>query len=360
MAAHPSLRGPAEPSEWRAYDVIVGTGGIGSGIFMRLEGNALLGREESRPVTLIDARDYCKLHIVFHYLQVLIGEQVRLIPVGKVGDDAAGLQLIDEMRMTGLDLDYVTTVPDQDTLYSVSFSYPNGDGGNLTTSQSASNEVTPEDIRAAEPELSRAFGRGIVLALPEVPLEAQIALLRMGGEQGSLRVAAFLSSEAATVSSLGLLEDVDLLVLNADEATAFTGVEAGSAEGFAQLSIDRLLAQNERLWIVITAGIRGSWSWDGETTAHVPAIPAHVRSTAGAGDSHLAGILCGIARGVGLHEANRFASLISSMKVASPHSINRDIDWASVKKTAAVIGFSLPAGIERAQDGDQWKAADLR
>lgn len=352
MAAHTSVTGPAEPGKEYAYDVVVGTGGIGSGILLRLEGNALLGREESRPVTLLDARDYCKLHIVFHYLQVLIGEHVRVIPVGKVGNDAAGLQLIDEMRMVDMELGYVTTDPDRNTLYSVSFSYPNGDGGNLTTSQSASDNVTPKDIRATEAELSRSFGRGIVLALPEVPLNAQVELLRMGGEQGSLRVAAFLSSQAATVSSLGLLEDVDLLVLNADEATAFTGVEAGSDEGFAQLSIDRLLAQNKRLWIVITAGIRGSWSWDGETIAHAPALPAQVRSTAGAGDSHLAAIVCGLARGVGLHEANRFASLISSMKVASPHSINTDIDWALVRKTAAVINFSLPVGIDHVQDGE--------
>ncbi len=183
----------------------------------------------------------------------------------------------------------------------------------------------------------------------------------MGSENGSLRVATFVSSEAAAVSTSDVLKDVDLLVLNADEAAAFTGAGWGeNVEADAQRSIDRLLTLNERLSIVITAGARGSWSWDGETTAHAPAIPAHVQSTAGAGDSHLAGIICGIASGIGLHEANRFASLISSMKVASPHSISPDIDWASLRKKAAEIGFLLPTGIGPAGDGDRCQAAGGR
>ena len=57
----------------RRYDVVVGTGGIGSGIFLALEGNRTLGREESRPAELLDQRDYCKLHIVCHYVQRLLG-----------------------------------------------------------------------------------------------------------------------------------------------------------------------------------------------------------------------------------------------------------------------------------------------
>ena len=93
----------------RRYDVVVGTGGIGSGIFLALEGNRTLGREESRPADLLDQRDYCKLHIVCHYVRRLLGPEVAVLPIGKVGRDDAGRAVLEEMRATGLDTALVTT-----------------------------------------------------------------------------------------------------------------------------------------------------------------------------------------------------------------------------------------------------------
>jgi hypothetical protein len=39
--------------------MVIATGGIGSGIFLALEDNRTLGREESRPANLLNQRDYC-------------------------------------------------------------------------------------------------------------------------------------------------------------------------------------------------------------------------------------------------------------------------------------------------------------
>jgi len=348
VAADPSLARLSQVSDVSAdtsYRVIVGTGGIGSGISMRLEGNHLLGREESRWVTLLEGRDYCKLHNVFHYLQVLVGDEVRVLPIGKVGDDEAGSNLLGEMRDIGMDLEHVATVTGKATLYSVAFTYPNGDGGNLTTLHSASDDVSPADIRAVQPQLVSAFGAGMAVALGEVPLNSRHELLRMGGELGFLRVATFVPGEAPIALAAGMLNDVDLLVLNRDEAAAFTNLEAGGDE-FAAGAIRSLLAINAHLWIVITAGAVGSWSWDGSSLVHAPAIAAQVRSTAGAGDAHLAGILSGLVRGLDLHEANRFGALIGSMKVESQHTLNADISWQSVIATAAQKQIRLPDALK--------------
>jgi len=56
-----------------------------------------------------------------------------------------------------------------------------------------------------------------------VPLATRHGLLLMGGELEFLRVATFVTSEVAAVASAGTLTDIDLLVLNADEAAAFAG-----------------------------------------------------------------------------------------------------------------------------------------
>jgi hypothetical protein len=74
---------------------LVGVGGIGGGMFLALEGDATLGREESRGAHLLDARDACKLHIVAHHVAVLLGADpsgtpFHVAPLGWVGDDDPG------------------------------------------------------------------------------------------------------------------------------------------------------------------------------------------------------------------------------------------------------------------------------
>jgi len=72
VTEHRALRlGPEAP-----FRRLVGVGGIGSGMFLALEGDATLGRNESRPAHLLDVRDYCKLHIVAHHVAVLHRGQV--------------------------------------------------------------------------------------------------------------------------------------------------------------------------------------------------------------------------------------------------------------------------------------------
>ncbi|TFD90301.1 carbohydrate kinase family protein [Cryobacterium psychrotolerans] len=324
--------------------LIVATGGIGSGITLALNGNATLGREESRAAVLLESRDYCKLHIVSHYLQTLLGRDFPIIPVGKVGADAAGPILLDDMRQIGLDLRHVKVVTGKTTLFAVCYIYPNGDGGNLTTQRSASDDVSLEDIRALEDELEGVGSAGIALALPEVPLESRAELLRLATQAGFLRVAAFVTGEAPAVLSSGMLESVDLLALNLDEARAFASIPPSveSAPEIVHRSMEGLLLQNDHLSLVITAGRHGSWTWDGESLQHTPAPEVAVLSTAGAGDAHLAGVVAALAHGVGLHDANRFASIISAMKVGSVHTINQEITAATVLEAARNFGILIP------------------
>lgn len=63
---------------------MIGTGGIGSGMFFALQGNHTLGREESRAGVFLDRRDYCKLHIISHYVKVLLGPEFNVILAGLV------------------------------------------------------------------------------------------------------------------------------------------------------------------------------------------------------------------------------------------------------------------------------------
>lgn len=322
------------------YQTLIGTGGIGTGVFFALHDNRTLGREESRGGHFVPRRDYCKLHIVAHYVATLLGSLCRVFPIGQVGDDAAGHELLREMKNAGMELCHVTVAPGEQTLYSFCFSYPDGSGGNLTTDDSACAHVTPAQIRRAEADFRHFAGRGIALAMPEVPLSTRTALLELGTGYGFLRTASFLATEMEAVRNQALLAQVDLLAINVDEAMALAGLsQAESPVHVVHTIIDLLQRCQWRTQLSITAGSRGSWSWDGQTLVHVPAFPVPVVSTAGAGDAHFAGILVGLSSGLTLAQAQELGTLVAALAVTSADTINFAVEQQALAELAARLDF---------------------
>ncbi len=309
------------------FHTLIGTGGIGTGSFFLLRGDHTLGREESRGGKFLDRWDYCKLHILCHYVKAFLGERFTVLPIGRVGEDEAGARLFEEMKEAELDLRYVDTLPGKRTLYSFCFLYPDGSGGNMTTEDSASAEVKSDYVAAAAADFARAGRSGIALAVPEVPLEARETLLQLGTRHGLFRVAGFTSGEMEQVRRSGLPAEVDLLALNQDEARrlAEIGSEIAGPEGIVEAVITRLSRRYPHLLLSVTAGAAGSWSWDGRQLRHVPAIPVPVATTGGAGDAHLAGIIAGLAAGLPMETAHRLGAVLAAASVTSPHTIYKGI-----------------------------------
>lgn len=306
------------------YSVLIGTGGIGTGCFFAVQGNHTLGREESRKGRFLENRDYAKLHIVAHYVQVLMGRAFRTAPIGRVGNDEAGRALINEMAAVGMDMQHVRVAAGAPTMNCICILYADGSGGNLTTDNSACDELTGADVREAAPLFQQHQGRGIAAALPEVPLSARQALLELGGQFGFLRVASFTSQELHEGVDKPLLGVVDLLVLNRDEAAALSGCEASSAVP-GLLDRARAKAGNSQN-LIVTAGIEGSWAWDGERVEHQESYQANTVSAAGAGDAFLAGVLAGLASGLSLAESQQVGALNGALSTESRHTIHPDID----------------------------------
>ncbi len=318
------------------YHALIGVGGIGTGKFFALLGNDTLGREESRLGYFIDRKDYCKLHIAAHYVKILLGPDFSVLPVGKVGDDDAGRELVQEMQEAGLDLKYVERCPGYQTLYSFCFIYPDGSGGNLTTADSACSQVDARTVEEVREDFSRFSGHGIALAMPEVPLKARERLIQLGNEHAFFCVGSFVSDEMKSVVKGDMLKQVDLLALNIDEAAAAVEVSAEEkpALEIVEQSIKELNTINPRMFISITAGKRGSWSYDGSLLTHIPSIEVQAKSTAGAGDAHLAGLLAGLTAGLSLSQAQEIANLTAALSVESEHTINKDIDGLALKEFA--------------------------
>jgi sugar/nucleoside kinase (ribokinase family) len=333
------------------YDHIIGTGGIGSGMFFSLIGNETMGREESRMATLLPYKDYCKLHIIMHYVSVLLGADkdgsFQSYAVGRVGDDDAGRSLKNMMQSAGTIADYIGVSPDHSTLFSVCFQYPDHAGGNITTSESASNDVSPADIDNFFRDFNGIKEKEMVLAVPEVPIETRIKLLQSGRERGSLNIASVQSAEITAFTQLNGFNLTDHLFINLDEARKIAEAdESTSAETVVLTAISNLIAINPSLTVFVTCGAAGLYCYAKKHLEYFPSIDINVVSTAGAGDAFLAGTIAGICCGLPLFKNNKeFAHvmntatelgiLVAALSVTSQDSIhmgiNRDLLFDFIK-----------------------------
>ena len=356
---------PAQGNRAR-FTRLIGTGGIGSGILFLLQGDATMGRNESRLGELTGARDFCKLHIIFHYLAALLGPWAQVLPVGAVGADEAGRALLADMDAVGLSRRYIKVKSDAATLYSVCFQYPDSAGGNITTSNSASGVFAPEDLQAALAAIETDNGlceNQLVMAVPEVPFETRLALLRYGRENGSYTVASILAEEAESYLANGGARLTDLLAVNRDEAAALAGIDAEGADTNALVAacIQKLQADNPEITVLITDGARGSYACFGGSVTFTPARKAHVVSTAGAGDAFLAGVLAGLCLGLplcgeqseALGGAADLGAAVAGMSVTSRDTIHFGITAAALRvhlETAAMtplFGSVFPQNMQQ-------------
>jgi len=380
-AAGPSLRPAMAGASLRAR-TIAGVGGIGTGLFFRLEGMHTLGRNESRAAILLPNRDYCKQHIILHYLARLLGDRAAVRPIGAVGDDEAGRTLLAEMAAAGMDVGHVRGIPGLRTLFSVCFQYPDSTGGNITSSNGASAAVSPDDVDRFFAALGDEDDPGLAVAAPETPLETRLRLLARGRERGWLTAAAILPSEAAAFEAAGGFALADVLALNIDEAAAVAGLAADGADGsgaafaaaepafgessaagpaaasrgLARRCAERIADTNPSALVVVTDGPRGSYSWAGGELLYTPPLPVpEAASTAGAGDAFLAGALAGLVCGLPprktaedaffgatpLASAVELGTLLASFSVTSPDTIHRGADARTLRAYAGERGLAL-------------------
>lgn len=316
-----------DPKGWR-YQAMIGVGGIGYGVFFAMNHDHTLGREESRSGHFLDQEDFCKLHIVSYYVQKLLGEAFDVFPVGKVGEDDIGKRLIDKISRVGMHTEFIQVSHTAPTLYSFCFSYPDGSGGNLTTDNSACNELGEEDILLAKPRFEDYSKRGIALILPEVPLEFRRKTLELATEHGFFRVASFASDEIQQAIQMGLFNQIDLLSINLDEARR--AVSEDKDYPTIEEEIRSLLAQiskmNPKMELVITNGKNGSWFLDEGRLIQQKPFATILKSTAGAGDAYLGGLIIATVLGLPRRTMHELAGLIAAFSVSSPNTIAENID----------------------------------
>jgi ribokinase len=209
--------------------------------------------------------------------------------VGRVGADALGDAILQNLHGEGIDLSYLQR--DSDAATGVAQIVVDEQGRNtIVVAPGANSRVTAEDIHLAEP----AFTPGSVLVLQmEIPLEAVEAAIQMGVDHGLTVV---LNPAPAQPLRPVLLRQVDYLILNQSELKLLSG------EDESQAAIRRLLEWGCRT-ILVTLGEDGALLVEGQTQMHLKAYQVKAVDTVGAGDAFVGAFAAGIAAGKSSLEA---------------------------------------------------------
>jgi ribokinase len=232
------------------------------------------------------------------------GVPVRML--GAVGDDAFGAFLRENLRQGGVDDAHVTTLPCLASGMSVAISDATGDYGAVIVS-GANLEIDPA-------------------RLEDDDLWAGVAMLVLQNEvTEGLNLAAALAAQARGVQvclnaapyrplSPDLAAAIDILVVNALEAEALSGIAVGDIRGAGDAA--HKLCQTFPM-AVVTAGGDGVAvaEQDGESLT-LPAEKVTLVSTHGAGDVFTGALAAALVSGVSLAEAARTANWTAARHVA--------------------------------------------
>jgi sugar/nucleoside kinase (ribokinase family) len=330
------------------YERIIGVGGLGTGRVFSLLGNETLGRNESRAARLEPVRDYCKLHNILHYVAKLLQNRVKVMPIGLVGNDPTGLEIIECMNEAGMDTRFVS-FSENPTMSAFCFLYPDGDGGNVIASNSACEDVSEDYIN--DSLFSLDVGREteamqeMVLVAPEIPFPSRVLMLEMCRKRGSFIAVSFARAEAAQFSEY--LSYIDLLAINLEEARALANAADDEPPENVAIKCNELFKEkNPRGLLIVTLGADGVFAC-GKEIKLLPAPPVSVVSTAGAGDALLGGTIAALAFGLPflcdetpfdpLSSAVEIGILTAAIAVQSPDTIAFDLDLGRLRGFAKRI-----------------------
>jgi len=235
-------------------------------------------------------------------------------------------------------------------MYAVCYQYPNGEGGNITAQNSASDVVSMKQVLRFFDEV-KPSSDGVVLSAPEVPIDTRLFLLKKGRELGCFTVASLLVSEVEEFAELNAFTLVDLLAINQDEALAIANLlPEVEGESDADRCYRYLKSLNSGICVIVTCGGEGAYTYQKGQKWFSPGVRNTVLNTAGAGDCLLGTVISALihrlpltqdAENATVSSAVQLAVLAAAMKVACNDTIDFSIDKHSLLKFARGKGIEI-------------------
>lgn len=255
-----------------------------------------------------------------------LGAAVRLY--GRVGRDSDGDAVVGTMARLGVGTDGIGRSERRPT---ASYTALLDGEGQLV--------IALADMGIYE-ELSPATLSGVPDAAADCPiwfLDANLPTASLAFLLGAAPADTFVAVDTVSVAKayrvLGILERIDLLFANADEAAALAGREVRHPLDACETCA--VLRHRGAKLVVMGRGSEGVCLADDAAERFLPALPAAVADVTGAGDALVAGTLSGLAARLPLAEAVGWGLAASALTCESEHAVALDLSAEAVESRAA-------------------------
>jgi sugar/nucleoside kinase (ribokinase family) len=259
------------------------------------------------PITLLPGGDAANQAVVLSKM----GFQTAIL--SRRGDDDFGKILLQLLNIYGGNVDLEGIVVDSEKATSVSAMMirPNGQRC-FCAHKGAIYNFCFDDIDLSILSRAKVASIGGVYALPSFDGPGAAAFFRAAREKGLITVA----DTKADMYKIGLegiremLEQTDYFFPSYDEAAAISGET--SPEKISEIFLDAGVRH-----VGIKLGARGIYARDKKTEFYLPALPAEVVDTTGAGDNFMSGLIAGLIRGWNFRTCCLFGSAAAALCVTT-------------------------------------------
>lgn len=239
-----------------------------------------------------------------------LGAEVSFLTA--IGSDAYGDDAVRLWSAEGVDARSVRRVDDP-TMIAFIMVDPSGEN-RIIIAPGALDALAPADIEVFRPELAAA---DIAVVSLEIPARTALRALELAHGAGTRTI---LNPAPATALPDTVWEWVDVLTPNQTELRILLGVDPADGAGVEELAL-RLHARSGSD-LVVTLGADGALVVTADGLTPIAAVPPlAVVDTTGAGDSFTAALAVGLAEGLSLVDAARFAARVGSLTVGTAEVI---------------------------------------
>lgn len=225
--------------------------------------------------------------------------------IGRVGDDAFGVQIRHGLAAESVDLTYLGEAIGVTTGVAI-IMLVHGEN-TIVVARGANDEVTPENVQRAQAAIARSDA---VLCQLEVPLAAVEAALAAGRAEGVITILDPAPAQRCPDTILAL---ADYITPNRYEASALTGIAVHGWDD-ARRAAQQLL-RYVRKGVVVKLGGAGALALDTESEHRIEGIAVEVVDTTAAGDAFCAALGVALAHGITFAEAVCFANTVGALTV---------------------------------------------
>ena len=198
--------------------------------------------------------------------------------VGCVGHDAFGQELLDALTIARVDVSGVESLPNVSSGTATILVEDNGQNRIIIVA-GANGRVSPEFIQS---QWAAIQASNMILLQQEIPLDTINFVLHKAHEN---HITTLLNPAPAYKLVAGMLQLVDILILNDLEASALTGIAVSTPP--SALEAASHLLQMGAGSVIVTLGEQGAVYKDAATTLVEPAFEVESVDTTAAGDSFI-------------------------------------------------------------------------